>query len=512
MKIIEQSWSWIQKPVMPLETIELAGRTCYKSEDKITRDSASKFVKMLRDRKHHAMLEFGNAIVKFITNRGVTHELVRHRLCSFCLSGDTKILRYNQGRKHLTIKELYDRQFDDKLKGRNKLIKLRSITPNNVVIPNGINKVIKSGYKEVYEVRTKLGYNIKTSKNHIFFTPDGQIKLKNLNVGDNVFVNGTQSINIDKDWLYKKYHLDCESISNIANEVNCSYHTIRKYITKYGLSKKIGAKPQNFAPWNKGLTENDDDRIKNQANALRDNHHNNGYKEQNSNWKGNNLSSISSARCRFSRMAKIKCHYCGDKFLLENHHKDENPNNYKIKNKLTLCRKCHNLIHHGYNVKKVISDKITEIKCIGVEMTYDICMNSPYHNFIANGFVVHNSQESTRYCNYGGQEIEFIKPVWFIDNWEKDEACFNWYTSVRDSETAYNILIDCGWRPEQAREVLPNSLKTEICVNANLREWRHIFQLRTSPQAHPQIRELMISCLNGFKKEIPVLFDDINNE
>ena len=84
MKIIEQSHQIlsINHPNI-LNQIETAGRTCYKSEDKITEGSAIKFTKMLRDKGHHAMLEFGDITVKFITNRGVTHELVRHRLCSF---------------------------------------------------------------------------------------------------------------------------------------------------------------------------------------------------------------------------------------------------------------------------------------------------------------------------------------------------------------------------------------------------------------------------------------------
>lgn len=83
MKIIEQSYEILSVPEGLLQTLERAGRTCYKSEDKITSDSAEKFVKMLIARGHHAMIEFGSIIVKFITNRGVTHELVRHRLCSF---------------------------------------------------------------------------------------------------------------------------------------------------------------------------------------------------------------------------------------------------------------------------------------------------------------------------------------------------------------------------------------------------------------------------------------------
>jgi len=65
------------------------------------------------------------------------------------------------------------------------------------------------------------------------------------------------------------------------------------------------------------------------------------------------------------------------------------------------------------------------------------------------------------------------------------------------------------YSPQQARSVLPNSLKTEINVSANIREWRHIFKLRTTSAAHPQMRELMCPLLDEFKKRIPILFDDI---
>ena len=83
MKIIEQSFEIISLPQDLLQIIEKAGRTCYKSEDKITADSAEKFVKALIKRGHHAMIEFGDIIVKCITDRGVTHEIVRHRLSSY---------------------------------------------------------------------------------------------------------------------------------------------------------------------------------------------------------------------------------------------------------------------------------------------------------------------------------------------------------------------------------------------------------------------------------------------
>jgi len=115
------------------------------------------------------------------------------------------------------------------------------------------------------------------------------------------------------------------------------------------------------------------------------------------------------------------------------------------------------------------------------------------------------SIESTRYVRY--DDMEFIRPVWWDKCGIREQARFS--SSLTESEMAYNFLIDVGWRPEQAREVLPNALKTEIIMTANLREWRHIFKLRTGKKAHPQIRALMFDVLDGFKQEIPVIFDGI---
>ena len=73
-------------------------------------------------------------------------------------------------------------------------------------------------------------------------------------------------------------------------------------------------------------------------------------------------------------------------------------------------------------------------------------------------------------------------------------------------------MIENGMKPEEARSVLPNSLKTEIVVTMNLRQWRHFFRLRTAKPAHPQMREIAVPLLTEFKKYIPVIFDDILTE
>jgi len=118
------------------------------------------------------------------------------------------------------------------------------------------------------------------------------------------------------------------------------------------------------------------------------------------------------------------------------------------------------------------------------------------------------SVESTRYCNYGRNDIIFIRPVWWFANLP---AQVQWILAMEAAEQHYNALLELKWRPEQAREVLPNSLKTEIVMTANAREWRHVFRLRTPKASHPQIRELMLSCLEGFQKEVPIIFDDIGD-
>jgi thymidylate synthase (FAD) len=120
------------------------------------------------------------------------------------------------------------------------------------------------------------------------------------------------------------------------------------------------------------------------------------------------------------------------------------------------------------------------------------------------------SQESTRYCNYSkekfGGELTFIKPCFF----ESDSTAYkNWYVTMVLLEQAYLQLLRNGAKPEEARTVLPNSLKTEVIMTANLREWRHILKLRTAAKAHPQMRQVMAMVLKEFKAQVPVIFDDI---
>lgn len=128
--------------------------------------------------------------------------------------------------------------------------------------------------------------------------------------------------------------------------------------------------------------------------------------------------------------------------------------------------------------------------------------------------------ESTRYCSYAkdkfNNELTFIEPCFW--NIENDEYPYPhilkrdiWEKSMESAEKNYLALINDGATPQEARSVLPNSLKTEIVIAGNLREWKHMFQLRTSKYAHPQIKEVADMALEQFRAKIPLIFDKLDN-
>lgn len=99
------------------------------------------------------------------------------------------------------------------------------------------------------------------------------------------------------------------------------------------------------------------------------------------------------------------------------------------------------------------------------------------------------AQESTRYVNYNGKDMEFIKPDEF-NNWSQ-YAQKVFYNSCDLAETYYRHLNEESLKPQQARAVLPNALKTEIIITADIAEWKHIRKLRTAKDAHPDMQRVM---------------------
>lgn len=131
------------------------------------------------------------------------------------------------------------------------------------------------------------------------------------------------------------------------------------------------------------------------------------------------------------------------------------------------------------------------------------------------------AQESTRYCNYGtkGGEITVIEPFYLMadgvnvstDNWSERYGA--WVSACEEAEKSYLRMITDGASPQEARAVLPTSLKTEVVMTANLREWRHFFSLRacgSTGNPHPQMLEVAVPLLKEIKELIPVVFDDLD--
>lgn len=143
-----------------------------------------------------------------------------------------------------------------------------------------------------------------------------------------------------------------------------------------------------------------------------------------------------------------------------------------------------------------------------------ICDRGVSHELVRHRIASY-SQESTRYCNYSkgkfGSELTFIRPYWDDRSISAEmirlRAC--WQEACLNAEWSYKKMIDAGCTPEAARAVLPNCLKTEVVMTANLREWRHFFKLRCAPAAHPDMRIIANMLLTAFKDVVPVVFDDI---
>lgn len=204
------------------------------------------------------------------------------------------------------------------------------------------------------------------------------------------------------------------------------------------------------------------------------------------------------------------------------------------------CYKSENKIDEGTDIElvtKLLSSGHEAMLEFGPSITVKfVCDRGVSHELVRHRLCSF-AQESTRYCNYSKDkfdgQITFIIPSWLVlkegvylmleDNGVFDSpdgilpfhslgSTLFYLAALSEAEVRYFELINSGWQPQQARSVLPNSLKTEIVVKANIREWRHIFKLRTFKKAHPQMRELMIPLLQNFQSTCPTLFNDIKIE
>lgn len=194
----------------------------------------------------------------------------------------------------------------------------------------------------------------------------------------------------------------------------------------------------------------------------------------------------------------------------------ENYSGTKImKNIERACRTCYrsegNITEESY--KKLLSncinrghESVLEHEKITIRMTCDIGVYKDLTRHRFGSFSI----ESTRYCNYGkdkfDNELKFIKPC-NIDG--SSELYSNWIGAMNFIEKEYIAMSNNGATPDQLRMILPHSTAAQVTMTANIREWKHILDLRTKNMTHPSIRQLLIPLLLKFKKDMPEIFDSI---
>lgn len=194
----------------------------------------------------------------------------------------------------------------------------------------------------------------------------------------------------------------------------------------------------------------------------------------------------------------------------------ENYDGIKIMKRLErACRTCYkseNLItedsykHLLTNCLNRGHESILEHEKISIRMICDIGV---YKDLTRHRFASF-SIESTRYCNYGkdkfDNEIKFIKPVHIEEGTENYKI---WEDTMKYIEKQYMEMGEKKATPDQMRMLLPHSTAAEVCMTANIREWRHILSLRCSKMTHPAVRQLLIPLLLKFKKDMPELFENV---
>lgn len=124
------------------------------------------------------------------------------------------------------------------------------------------------------------------------------------------------------------------------------------------------------------------------------------------------------------------------------------------------------------------------------------------------------TQESTRFVNYEKKMAPnfiapFPLPTGNPEDTHESDTWNVWEAAIEACETGYKELIKLGHAPQIARSLFPNALASKIVVTYNLRNWRHFFLMRTTREAHPQMRQVTIPLLEEFQEKIPLLYDDI---
>ena len=427
--------------------------------------------------------------VRLVVNRAISHQLVRHRPSSIlqeCVAWDEEVHSFSSGNKW-TMERLYQIFNTASCGIARKTIRVRTKDSYGEIVPSQIISVTKSGEKELFRVTTKNGRSLKTSKDHIYFTENGERRLKDISVGDLVWVNGKV---VEFDWLRNEYLVKNRERADIAKEIGMSDAWLGKLIRDYGLQKPKSQYPNRGAGRGVPGMHSDSEKARISERMTGEGNHR---------WVGD---AIQDGHARAISMYDISgetC-VCGSP-AVERHHIDRDSTNNDPSNIEFCCTSCHSARHRA-GAKIAFLDEVISIEACGTGMTYDIEVDHPEHNFVVGGIVVHNSQ---RYCKYTSErfegEVSYIRPIWA----DKSKYLFGlWHGQMYANEEQYKLRLQHKLSPQESRGALANDAKTELIVYASLPEWKHILNtdtMRCSKHADPEMRRVMIPLREEFKEK-----------
>jgi len=437
----------------------------------------------------------------------LARQIVRHRQFShqeLCISGESKISTSKGLRR---IKDLYAQQNKPGTDGRVPAIRIYNLATQRFELEKRY-KVVKSGKKKLLELKVQVSNGkrrvIRATAEHKFLTKEGWKELSGLHPGDFIAVNG-QPIWRDREFL-KKAKADFLArgigMKGMAEELGINYNTLKKWIYKFGLQYTPKEVASTYTVWNKGIRGKNshlygrklsvESREKIARKLTQDvTKTSRGFRARVANYW---LADF--RRQRILARYGHRCAMCGATENLEIDHIKPvslypelafDEDNVQI-----LCHECHRLKSNldqslaRLTARYVMIESITEA---GMEETFDIQVENPNHNYVANGFIVHNSRRYTT-----DKQVPFR--FWTSEELMAYRPGVSYEGVVDMATELYEILIKDGVRPEVARAVLPQSLYTTLWMQGDVPAWKNYFRLRLDGHTQKEHRDLAQAMLN----------------
>jgi thymidylate synthase ThyX len=467
-----------------LHLLEGAGRTCWKSEGKAKEGSAPSFVQGILTKNHMSVIEHAGVTVRFVTDRGITHELVRHRLASF----SQESTRYVASATRSKLRVETDAEVVSAYEAGQSMKRIAGASGKTewevykIITRSGIPK---RGHNNFGAVQADYFNTIDTTEKAYLLgliQADGSLRAK-----------GSPTLNItqhgDYAWYIERMLKDfvCSSVSKSKDRMCVQLHVTSQGIWDALVSKGVipnkssdageaeaellwGSVPETLR-WDflRGLLDGDG--------CVRF-------------FKQTNPGETSSALLN----------WLGSEQLLRRVHEflyAESPT-FETKVRRHGTSACYGLnIKHPATVLHFCRKMYKNFKF-------------PYGHPKKACRILEQIGQDYPIADWGDPEFRVIRPTKF--DAPVDPGWWSWFESMARDEDAYAEALWMGWAPQDARGVLPNALKTEIVMTANLREWRHIFSLRCAPAAHPQIRALMTPVLHAMAGWMPEVFQDLADQ